>query len=462
MTREGAPVTRLQEQPSRVLAALTSQAGQLVTRDDLCRLLWPENSLVDADNGLNIAINKIRHALDDSAAQPRFIQTVPRRGYRFIANIERPPALTTPAAGSNVEPGADHVQSPTLSQPVQSVRRVRMFGFATAGLLIVVFVVASTWSIAPRSAAIRSAAVMPFVNLAGDRGLDYVVQGLTDTLATELAARGVPRVISPEATAHFKNSSASPGQMARELHADALVFGTVVRDGASFAVNVRLVNGQTERQLWVKRFVRASPIELTFSEDVLSGLAPALGLASVTAAPEAGRAPITAAARDEYLRGRYFWNMRTADGMDAAVEHLTRAVDIERHYALAWAGLADVYAAGGDAPSTALVPWSGAREAGLRAADEALRLNPSLGEAHAALGKLRMAQWRWGDAERELAEAVRLSPNYATARQWYGTLLMRLQKCPGAVEQMITIRGLGHSYGYSSKLHRPESGTARH
>jgi len=299
VTREGAPVTRLQEQPSRVLAALTSQAGQLVTRDDLCRLLWPENSLVDADNGLNIAINKIRHALDDSAAQPRFIQTVPRRGYRFIANIERPPALTTPAAGSNVEPGADHVQSPTLSQPVQSVRRVRMFGFATAGLLIVVFVVASTWSIAPRSAAIRSAAVMPFVNLAGDRGLDYVVQGLTDTLATELAARGVPRVISPEATAHFKNSSASPGQMARELHADALVFGTVVRDGASFAVNVRLVNGQTERQLWVKRFVRASPIELTFSEDVLSGLAPALGLASVTAAPEAGRAPITAAARKE-------------------------------------------------------------------------------------------------------------------------------------------------------------------
>jgi tetratricopeptide (TPR) repeat protein len=121
--------------------------------------------------------------------------------------------------------------------------------------------------------------------------------------------------------------------------------------------------------------------------------------------------------------------------MDASVQHLTRAIQIDRGYALAWAGLADVYAAGGDAPSTLFAPWPGPLEAGLRSAEEALRLDSSLGEPHAALGRFHMMEWRWSDAERELSEAVRLSPNYAPARQWYGTLLLRLRKCPAAIEQ---------------------------
>ena len=122
--------------------------------------------------------------------------------------------------------------------------------------------------------------------------------------------------------------------------------------------------------------------------------------------------------------------------MELAVGHLTRALEAQQDYAVAWAGLAEIYAIGGETPSSVFKPWPGDPvEAGVQAAHEAMRLDPSLGEAHAALGKLRMLQWRWTDAEQELAEAVRLGPNDATARQWYGTLLSRLQKCPNAIEQ---------------------------
>jgi DNA-binding winged helix-turn-helix (wHTH) protein/TolB-like protein/Tfp pilus assembly protein PilF len=414
VTCGGAPVARLQEQPCRVLDALTLNAGRLVTRDELHKLLWPENSLVDADNGLNIAINKIRLAIDDSAVTPRFIQTVPRRGYKFIAQIERP---RTAAA------------SATANSPAPAARYVRLL--VTASLALAV---GAAWQFRRVTPTVHSAAVMPFANLTGDPSLDYAGQGLTDTLATDLAMRGISRVISPDATAHYKASDLSVGQIAGELHAEALVLGSIVRDGARFAVNVRLVDGRTQRPLWAKQFVRAAPMELTFSDDVIADLARALGLAS--SATTNRRPPVSAEVRNEYLRGRYFWNLRTAAGLESAAEHLSLALDAQPDYAVAWAGLAEVYAVGGDTPSSVFKPWPGdAVEAGVQAAEEAMRLDPSLGEAHAALGKLRMAQWRWSEAERELAEAVRLSPNDATARQWYGTLLSRLLKCPNAVEQ---------------------------
>lgn len=430
--RDGVPVARLQEQPARVLDALISRAGRLVTREDLHRLLWPENSLVDADNGLNIAVNKIRLALDDSAAQPRFVQTVPRRGYRFIAAVA-PAALPVPATPSVVEP---LVERP--SRAPSRARRSRRTHLAAAALAILAlsFISVIAWGRRAAAVNVRSAAVMPFANLAGDQELDYAVRGLTDTLATELGARGLHRVIAPEATAHYSGSSVSPLQAAGELHAAVLILGTVVRDGASYAVNVRVVDGKTGRQIWAKRFARASAMELTFSDDLIAELTPALGLAPGAVAREPRQ--IGAAARNAYLRGRYFWNLRTDQGMTSAIEHLTRAIELQRDYAVAWAGLADVYATGSDVPSTLFVPWPGTTEAGLSAAAEALRLDPSLGEAHAAIGKIRMLQWRWRDAEMELAEAVRLSPNDATARQWYGTLLARLQKCQPAIDETAT------------------------
>jgi TolB-like protein/DNA-binding winged helix-turn-helix (wHTH) protein/tetratricopeptide (TPR) repeat protein len=418
LVRHGALVTRLQDQPCRVLDALTASAGRLVTRDELHTLLWPENSLVDADNGLNIAINKIRLALADRATTPRFIRTVPRRGYRFISEIA--PAVAVP------------VVTPISSGP-PSAGHARAIGLAITNLLAASIVVAISMHVP----AIRSVAVLPFTNLAGDRALDDAAEGLTDTITTALAARGVTRVIAPETTAKYRHSDASPAQIARELHADAIVVGSLVRDGAGYSVNVRLIDGQSERHLWAKRFTRATTAELTFAEDIPAELTPVLGLARRAATLSAGTVEVPRAVRDEYLRKRY-GNVATLQEEGAAVEHLTHALESDRENALAWAGLADLYASGSEAPSRLFAPWPGPTEAGVRAAQQALHLDPSLAEAHVALGQLRLYQLRWSDAEREFGEAVRLSPDYASARQWYALVLMRLQKCSSAVLQAST------------------------
>jgi Tfp pilus assembly protein PilF len=204
---------------------------------------------------------------------------------------------------------------------------------------------------------------------------------------------------------------------------------------ASFAVNVQLVSGRDQSPLWASRFARATAIELSASDDIATALARELGLAPPRVTSTAPLIPV--AARDAYLRGRFYWNQRTPAGLHAAVDHLTRAIHDAPDFALAWAGLADVYASGGTVVSAAIAPWPGdPNTAGILAAERALQLDPTLGEAHAARGKLLMQLWRWADAERELAGAVRVSPNYATARQWYGTLLARLKKGDAAVEQV--------------------------
>ena len=207
LMRSGAPVARLQDQPCRVLDALTASAGRLVTREALDTLLWPENSLVDADNGLNIAINKIRLALEDSAASPRLIQTVPRRGYKFIGHVVE----------ERCSPGVppDHVQvaaaAPTPATPAIPVTRARYLRpVLAASLTLALATTGARWLGLP-ALTVHTAAVMPFTNLTGDSELDYAGQGLTDTLATGLAMRGMPRVISPDATASYKTSNLSLG-----------------------------------------------------------------------------------------------------------------------------------------------------------------------------------------------------------------------------------------------------------
>jgi len=411
---------RLQEQPSRVLEVLTGRAGHLVTRHELQALLWPENSLVDADNGLNIAINKIRLALDDSATRPRFVQTVPRRGYRFIGEIV--PNVAVQAA------------APIASAPPPRPTRARVIGLGIASALALSGAVVVLRHQPTRTAAIRSIAVMPFSNLAGDRLLNDAVEGLTDTIATGLAAYGLPHVISTEVTAKFRNSSASPAQIARELRADTIVLGTVVRDGAAYSINVRLIDAPSEEHVWAKRFRRATATELTFAEDIPAGIAAAVGMPRQATALSAGSVQVPKALRDEYLHRRY-WNLATPQEEGAAIEHLTRTIEGDRANALSWAALADVYASGAEAPSRLFTPWPGAVAAGVRAAQQAIQLDPSFAEPHVALGQLRLIELRWSDAEWELAEAVRLSPDYAIARQWYALVLLRLQKCSTAIAQ---------------------------
>jgi TolB-like protein/Flp pilus assembly protein TadD len=402
----------------------------MLTRVELQHALWPADTCVDVENGLNIAINKIRIALEDKGGEPRYIETLPRRGYRFIGTLVEPAPV-------------DSLPPPTHATPDVVIGRafpVRRLGPVALGasLAVAVVIVAlmTTGTLVWRAKPAQSLAVLPFANLLGDHERDYAVEGLTHTLTTQLAEAENLRVIAPQSTARYEATDWRLRDIGRELGVQRLVLGSVVRDGASYVINVQVIDPETDQQLWVGRFARATLIELSSATDIVGALLVQLGVRRA-AAHATSEQVVSHAAWDEYLRGRFYWNKRTPDGVAKAVTHLTRAITLEPNYALAWAGLADAYNNGATVRSEVITPWPGnSVDAGFMAVERALQLAPSLGPAHAARGKLLMARKQWAEAERSLADAVRLSPNYSPARQWYGTLLGRLQKCPAAIEQV--------------------------
>ena len=433
----GERIARLQEQPRLVLATLVARPHVLVSRDELCRLLWPDGTLVDVENGLNIAINKVRLALRDSASTPRLIETVPRRGYRFIGSLREPAPVVEPPA---IEP------SSTPTQARRAWPRAALVG--STFLLVVVGLI---W-FRPASGAsrprIESVAVLSFENLLGDRDLDYLAEGLTDTINNGLARSGIARVTARESTSLYRERPAPIQEMARDLRVEAVVRGTLVRNGASYAVNVRLLNGTTERQTWTGRFERATVADLTVADDIVANLIRELGLPSPAVSRTPAR-PVSTAAHKELATGRYFFNQRSGERasstpipdpqavLEKAVVHFSQAIELQPDYAEAWAALAEAYAMGATTKAPALDPWPGSRRAaGMAAAQRAIDLDPSLGNPHAALGRFLLQEQRWQESEDEHRIAVTLSPQYSTGRQWYGTLLARLGKCEEALRQV--------------------------
>lgn len=416
-------LVRLQDQPRQILALLASRPGQLVSRDEIRRTLWPDDTFVDFDTGINVAVNKLRLALRDSAATPAYIETLPRKGYRFLAPVVQPAA----------EAARTGVAVPVFAWPRKAVAAT----VAVLAIASVALVARLTAPIRPARPAIGAVAVLPFANLLGDPERHYFVDGMTDTLTTELASLERPSVISHQSARRYATASTPVPEIARALGVDAVVQGSVVPTSTGFAVNVQLVDGHTGRLLFADRVERADWGLVELPAPLLDGLARALGAPAGAAVRRSGGPDIAPEARNAYLRARFFWNRRTADGDRRAVEYLTMALRGEPKYALAWAALADIYAVGGDTPTWLISPWpADPADAGIVAAERALQLDPELGEAHAALGRLYMTRWRWEDALREARRGVELSPGYSTGRQWYGTLLARLGRCPEALVQV--------------------------
>ena len=426
--KAGRPI-RLQEQPRLILLALLRQPGVVLSREELRQQLWPDGTFVDYDNALNVGIRRIREALGDTAPAAHYVETVRGQGYRFIA----PVVTDRDAAAAAVET----VLSPPAS-PVASTRPRRL-PLALA-IVAVVAAAAAAFSFARvRSAApqIESLAVLPFENLLGDEDLQYLVDALSVEVTNQLAARRDVRVIASGSASAATDRGALRSEVARRLGADALVLGSVARAGARIVINVQLVDGVSARILWTGRFERTLD-EVLLPDEIVQAVTGGLGrLTTAPRTPRAARA-IAPEARDAYLRGRFFWAKRSQANAVIAVRHLSAAIALQRDYAEAWAGLADVYAVHEGEPSPAIVPWPGnSVDGGLFAAKEALRLEPNLGEAHAALGKLFVGERLWREAERSFARAIELSPQYSTARQWYGTMFLRLRRCDEALEQVM-------------------------
>jgi TolB-like protein/Flp pilus assembly protein TadD len=362
LTKNGRRI-RLQGQPIQLLSMLVQNPGKLVTREELQSRLWPE-TVVDFDHGVNKAISKIREALGDSAQKPRFVETVARRGYRFLADV-------------------------------------------------------AVIDIRPEQ--IRSLVVLPLESLSSDASQDYFADGMTDELITRLGKISALRVISRTSAMTYKDARRPLPQIARELNVDAVLEGTVLLSGKRVRITAQLIQVPNERHIWAESYEGDLPDAIPLQGRVARAIAEQIRVTlnrqeqaalvkSNTVKPDAYEA---------YLKGRYFWNKRTGDALKKAIEYFSRAIEIDPTYAEAHSGLADSYALSGDWQYGVLSPQDAFAKA-QTAATKALALDDSLGEAHTSLAfALDLYRWDWEAADREYKLAIKLNPGYATARLWY-------------------------------------------
>ncbi len=442
---------RLQGQPFLLLVTLLRKRGEIVTREELRRTLWPEDTFVDFDHSMGSATNKLREALGDSATNPRFIETVPRRGYRFIAPFE---AVAEPEAARMVseplpdqqQPASENLPSPgdpdganrTAEVPLPRPRPSAWKIFAGAAFLLSAgFMVFMLLRSRP-PALIRSLAVLPLENLSGDPSQEYFSDGMTDELITELGQIGELRVISRTSAMTYKGARKPLPQIARELNIDAAVEGTVSRSGNLVRITAQLVLTSNDKHLWAQSYeVRLGDI-FSVQKQVARSIA---GQVRIKLNPQEQTQlnrprAVNPEAYEAYLKGRYFWNKRTADGLKKAIDYFNQAIEKDPLYAQAYSGLADSYALMGDWEYGVLPPKEALPKA-KAAATRALALDNTLGEAHTSLAfVLDLFDWDWQAAEREYKLAVDLSPSYATAHQWYTWHLIVLGRNDEAVSEM--------------------------
>ena len=429
---------RLQEQPFRVLAMLLEHPGEVVSREELQKELWPTDTFVDFDHGLNKAINKIRDALGDSAESPRFVETVARRGYRFLAEVK------AVEAGSGAERRAQETgvqQSPTetTARPGNIRSAAWKWAWKLGSAVALVVVILAAWAIYPRkhaSAAIRSLAVLPLENLSGDASQQYFTDGMTDELITDLGQISALRVISRTSVMPYRGTRKPLSQIARELGVDAIVEGSVLRSGGQVRITAQLIEAAADKHLWAHSYEGDLSDTLALQNQVARTIAEQIRInlnAQEQVALKKSRV-VNPEAYEAYLKGRYFWNKRTGEGLKKAVEYFNIAIAKDPSYAQAYAGLADSFALLGS--SDVLNP----RDAYLRAkaaAGKAIELDNSLGEAHASLAFcLGDFEWNWDAAEKEYQRAIALNPGYATAHQWYAMELRALGRFDEALAEI--------------------------
>jgi TolB-like protein/DNA-binding winged helix-turn-helix (wHTH) protein/Tfp pilus assembly protein PilF len=432
LRKRGVPI-RLQAQPFRVLEMLLEHSGDVVTREELKRKVWPADSFGDFDHGLNKAINKIREALNDSAANPRFVETVSGRGYRFIADmtpaegLSRSPEPVISALPETEDRGRELAESSAVPRQTRNVIGWKLAG----GIVLLILAMLLVWNsrrTTVKSPNVRSLAVLPLENLSSDVSQEYFADGMTDELITALGTISRLRVISRTSVMPYKHVHKPLPQIARELNVDAVVEGTVLRSGEQVRITAQLILASADEHLWSRSYQGDLRDTLQLQDKVARAIADGIRVA-VTSQEQAlleTTKPVNPDAYDAYLKGRYFWNKRTQQGFKQAIDYFDQAIAKDPTYAQAYSGLADSYALLGDWEYGAL-PAKEAFPKAKAAATQALKLDDSLGEAHASLALcLKSFDWDWKGAERELLRAIKLSPSYATAHQWYAWNLIIL------------------------------------
>lgn len=428
---------RLQEQPFLILQTLLETPGQIVTSEELQKKIWPQDTFVDFDHGLHAAVNRLRQALSDAADNPRFVETVARRGYRFIGQIQVP----APATSSGIR-----VVPPEADAPRKRVTGKwwagPLVGFGLAIAVAAALVFFNVWGLRNLffpARSFRSLAVLPLENLSADSKQDYFADGMTEDLITQLSKLGDLKVISHTSVMQYKGKHEPLPQIARELNVDAVVEGAVQLSGNHVRISAELVDGRSDQHIWADNYDRDLSDVLLLQSDVARDIAKQIDL-RLTPQQQQRLAndahPVNPDAYQAYLLGRYYWNKRTADGLAQAGQYFQQSIQKDPNYAPAYAGLSDYFAFLTLIGGPEILPPNQAMVQAKAAAVKAVQLDDSSAEAHASMGHiLHNSDWDFNGAEREFKRAIELNPNYAMAHHWYAHLLMQVGRTDESLAQ---------------------------
>jgi len=437
LRRHGLKV-RLPDQSFQILKALLARPGEVVTRDELRQVLWSSETFVDFEVGLNSAVRKLREALDDQADNPRFVETLPRRGYRFVAPLSVPAVIEPPPALVELPTAAIPLASaPQLSAaPVK--RLLTRWKMAVIALAVVAGVGAAAygrggWPRHPAGAEpIRGLLVLPFENLTGDPAQDYFVDSVSDALTLNLAQIDGLEVISRTTALHYRHTRKPLSEIGRELPAiNAVVSGTVTRTSTGVRITAQLSRTSTDRVEWARPFEAEVSGILPLQQQIASEIAVASGQAPVRSG--GGRTPkkISPQAYEAYLKGLTARGELRHDGFRRAVGYFEQAIAIEPEFGEAYAEMAFTqmqFLFGGPFSPHEIAPKAAA------AARKALELDETLFQAHRTLGQLfNLYYWQWDEGAKALKRATELGNNREGSGAALNDTLLRERRFPEAI-----------------------------
>jgi TolB-like protein/DNA-binding winged helix-turn-helix (wHTH) protein/Tfp pilus assembly protein PilF len=426
--RKNGTKVRLSGQPFQILALLLERPGELISREELRTKLWPDEVFVDFDHSLNAAVNKLREALCDSTSDVRFIETLPKRGYRFVGPIEtrdKPATLQVPL----VSPGpASPARRNRLNRLHITLKHALALSvLVLAGLLTGLYLYSRrshnpSGNVVP---AIHSIAVLPLKNLSGDPAQEYFADGMTEEIIGRLSMIRGLRVISRTSAMHFKDTRAPLPEIAKALGVDAMVEGSVVREGGRVRVHAQLIRAATDEHFWSETYDRELGDALALESDVAQAIAARVEV-TVTGAERARLVAARQVSPDVYenfLKGQLAERSNSPAATQKSIAYFEEAIKKDPAFAPAYLGLANAYVALG-MPGVGGAPPSELQPKVTRAVRKALELDPALPGAHALMGSLYQMQWQWNDAEREYKLALELDPNDAGAHLSFSTWLL--------------------------------------
>jgi TolB-like protein/Tfp pilus assembly protein PilF len=416
---------RLQRQPFEILTMLLQRPGEIITREELQKKLWPADTFVDFDKSLNSAITRVRAALDDNAETPRFVETLPRRGYRFIGTLN----------------GSGQTSAPET----KPAGRAKSLGWAL-GLVGLAALIAMTTVLVgfnvhgwrdrilarKQKPTIRALAVLPLTNLSSDPEQEYFADGMTEALITELGKISSPRVISRQSVMQYKGSKKPLQEIARELNVDGVLEGAVERSNDRVRVTIHLSQASPEHQLWAKEYDRSVRDVLALHAEIARSVADEI---QIKLTPEertrlASSRPVDPEAHDDFLRAQFLTAKLGAQNVQTGIAYFKKAVEKDPAYARAYAGLAwalneSTNPSGGGHPMKEVLPEARA------AAARALELDPDLEDGHVSRAIVMEADFNWPESEKEHRLAIQVSPNSWGPHESYAWYL----RCMGRFDE---------------------------